>query len=228
MTKQDQLSSVNPNQLIKDLVQMMEKLVLDDFNYFPAIINSIQTALLHVFKLDADLSVGILKSNENVLKRLVLNLCKIFTKSTNNLEDDNFRKTSSFKDCVNAFILNVDLLKFVINKFEDKYWLNDVTESCMLQCLYALFEKFIQKNENSDLMYSIFEMFFTFANGQIEHLAKSDFNTRTCLLAVKLFEYSSFNGVSLHSFIFEISLSILVYNYLSGLKLSLGYLLKPN
>lgn len=35
-------------------------------------------------------------------------------------------------------------------------------------------------------------MFLTFARTQTELLAKSDFNTRTCLLAGKLFEYSFF------------------------------------
>lgn len=33
-------------------------------------------------------------------------------------------------------------------------------------------------------------MFFTFAKVKTDHLAKSDFNTRTCLLAGKLFEHT--------------------------------------
>lgn len=50
--------------------------------------------------------------------------------------------------------------------------------------------KFLQRRENSELVNSLNEMLLTFGKMQTEHLAKSDFNTRTCLLAGKLFEYS--------------------------------------
>lgn len=37
---------------------------------------------------------------------------------------------------------------------------------------------------------SILEMFYAFVTSEEEHLMKSDFNTNTCLLSEKLFEYS--------------------------------------
>ncbi len=37
---------------------------------------------------------------------------------------------------------------------------------------------------------SILEMFYAFVTTEEEHLMKSDFNTNTCLLSEKLFEYS--------------------------------------
>lgn len=192
----EQITTLNPKLLIKSLVDTMEKLVNDDFNYFPVIINSIQTSLLHIFGLNSTNSVEILNSNEPILKRLILICCKIFTISTNNLEDESFTNSSSFKDCLNTFILNNNLIKFLMSNFDEKYWNDDLIECCMIQCLYALFEKYVQNANTADLMYSILEMFFAFANYQIEHLAKSDFNTRTCLLAGKIFEFSSILPVS--------------------------------
>lgn len=39
---------INESQLIEDLLMILEKLMSDDFNYFPAIINNIQVSILHV------------------------------------------------------------------------------------------------------------------------------------------------------------------------------------
>lgn len=183
--------------LKKNLINILEELILDDFNYFPAIINSIQTCLLHLFNLNKADTVDFMQQNEFLLKKLIQNCCKIFSKSITNLDDENYLKKNLMKDCILTFVLNNDLIKFLISNFEEKYWYNELVECCMIQCLYSLFDKYIHTPDNIDIMYSIMDLFFAFSSNQAEHLAKSDFNTRTCLLASKLFEYSTLIQVSI-------------------------------
>ncbi|CAF0748696.1 unnamed protein product [Brachionus calyciflorus] len=178
--------------LTKNLINLLEQLILEDFNYFPAIINSIQTCLLHLVNLNKVETVSSMEKNESLLKKLLHNCCKIFSKSITNLEDESILKSSLIKDTILTFVLNNDLIKFLIGNFDEKYWLNELVESCIIQCLYGLFEKYIHKQDMSDAMYSILDLFFSLAINHVELLAKSDFNTRTCLLASKLFEYSAF------------------------------------
>ena len=49
---------------------------------------------------------------------------------------------------------------------------------------------FLQTNENKEIIFSVLEMFYAFSQTVIDNLEKSDFNTRTCLLASRLFNYS--------------------------------------
>lgn len=69
-------------------------------------------------------------------------------------------------------------------------YLPDIFYSDDSEVLISLKQKQKKVRENSELLASIDDMFFTFAKIQTEHLAKSDFNTRTCLVAGKLFEHA--------------------------------------
>ncbi len=87
------------SQLIDNLVLVLDKLVADDFNYFPSIINSIQSCLLHLFVLNMDseaVDAFLNGANERAhLKKLVGTLCKIFAKSCVNLEAQWTNESSS-------------------------------------------------------------------------------------------------------------------------------------
>ncbi len=48
----------------------------------------------------------------------------------------------------------------------------------------------LQNDKNLPIVNSILEMLYAFVTTQEEHLMKSDFNTNTCILSEKLFEYS--------------------------------------
>jgi hypothetical protein len=167
--------------------------MLNDLSYFPSTINSIQISILHLFSLDnASMTwcLDILKSDEKILKSLINTLCKIFTLSSSNLDKEN-NEADSKTDLINrdVFMLNVSLLKFLMNKIDSKYWHAELLECCVTQILYALFEKFLRE-KNSNLVFSVFELFLSFAETQVDHLIKSNFNNNTCLLVNLLFEYS--------------------------------------
>ena len=167
--------------------------MLNDLSYFPSTINSIQISILHLFSLDNAIMtwcLDILKSDEKLLKSLINTLCKIFKLSASNLDKEN-SEVDSKTDLINrdVFMLNVSLLKFLMNKIDSKYWYAELLECCVTQILYALFEKFLRE-KNSNLVFSVFELFLSFAETQLDHLIKSNFNSNTCLLANLLFEYS--------------------------------------
>lgn len=167
--------------------------MLNDLSYFPSTINSIQISILHLFSLDnASMTwcLDILKSDENLLKSLINTLCKIFKLSASNLDKEN-NEADSKTDLINreVFMLNVSLIKFLMNKIDSKYWYAELLECCVTQILYALFEKFLRE-KNSNLVFSVFELFLSFAETQVDHLIKSNFNSNTCLLVNHLFEYS--------------------------------------
>lgn len=180
--------------LIKDLIFILEKLISDEFNYFPAILNLIQLCLSHLVGLNSGDNVCFLEKNEGLLKKMVQSCCRILSKSINNLEDGSNPRLT--RDTSLTFVINNNLFKFIVNNFSENYWQNELAECCMMQCLYAVFEKCIYDPKNYDIIYSIVDLFFTFSDKQAESLAKTDFNTRTCLLVSKLFEYSSHSSVS--------------------------------
>ncbi|RNA38292.1 nucleoporin NUP188-like protein [Brachionus plicatilis] len=130
-----------------------------------------------------------MEQNESLLKKMVHSCCRIFSKTINNLEDSSYPKLT--RDTNLTFVVNNNLLKFIVNNFSENYWQNELAESCFMQCLYVVLEKCVYDHKNYDVVYSIFDLFFTFSDKQAESLAKSDFNTRTCLLTSKIFEYSS-------------------------------------
>lgn len=167
--------------------------MLNDLSYFPSTINSIQISILHIFTFDnasSNWCIDILKSEEKVLKCLVNTLCKIFKLSSSNL-DRAKNEANSKTDLINrdVFILNVNLIKFIMNNIESKHWYVELLECCVTQILYSLFDKFVRE-KNSNLVFSVFEFFLSFAETQVDHLIKSNFNSNTCLLANLLFEYS--------------------------------------
>lgn len=41
---------MNLKQQVYDLITILDRLMMEDFNYFPSVINSIQTSILHIFK----------------------------------------------------------------------------------------------------------------------------------------------------------------------------------
>ena len=64
----DDPSLLNLNQLINDLINIMDKLMIEDFNYFPAVINAIQASILHIFTMNSSTSqsaIEILKQGSN-------------------------------------------------------------------------------------------------------------------------------------------------------------------
>ncbi len=56
------MHSSDLKQLTVDLIMLLEKLVDDDLNYFPAIINCVQTSLWHIFSLNNQNLMQALKS----------------------------------------------------------------------------------------------------------------------------------------------------------------------
>jgi len=46
-------SRLNLKQLVYDLVTILDRLMIEDFNYFPSVINAVQASLLHLFTLDS-------------------------------------------------------------------------------------------------------------------------------------------------------------------------------
>lgn len=188
----DSSNLLNLKQTINDLITINEKLMVEDFNYFPSIINSVQTSILHIFTVNTNASqivVDFLKEDEVILKKLFNSMFKIFSMSTNNLENEQDMESSSFHESSNIFILNARILDFLMNRINSEYWVKEMTERCLLQCLYSLFERFIKNQKNSKIVFSVLEMLFTLANKQIEFLVKSDFNSKTCLLIGKLFDH---------------------------------------
>jgi hypothetical protein len=167
--------------------------MLNDLSYFPSIINSIQISILHLFTLEnASLAwcIDILKSDEKLLKSVINTLCKIFKLSASNLDKEE-NKSESKTDLINrdVFMLNINLIKFIMNKIDNKYWYDELVECCVTQILYSLFDQFLRE-KNSNLVFSVLEFFLSFAETRVDHLIKSNFNGNTCLLINLLFEYS--------------------------------------
>lgn len=185
----------NSRQLIKNLINIVEKLISEEFNYFPAVINSIQASLSHLVALNSIETVGFLEKNEILLKKMVQSCFRILSKSINNLEDNSYPRIT--RDISLTFVVNNNIFKFIVNNFGNNFWQSELTESCIMQCLYVVFEKCVYDPKNYDIIYSIVDFFFTFSEKQPESLAKSDFNTRTCLLVSKLFEHSSLISVNI-------------------------------
>ena len=183
----------NSKQILKNLILILEKLMLNDLSYFPSIINSIQISILHLFTLDNASStwcIEILKSDERLLKSTINTLCKIFKLSASNLDKEE-NKSESKTDLINrdVFMLNINLIKFIMNKIDTKYWYDELVECCVTQILYSLFDQFLRE-KNSNLVFSVLEFFLSFAETRVDHLIKSNFNGNTCLLINLLFEYS--------------------------------------
>lgn len=102
-------------------------LIMDDFNYFPSVINSVQASIIHIFTGNASTSQividifkkGILYNqnrklitkfklslkyflDETTLKKLISSLFKIFTMSTANLENEQNMESSGFHESSNV------------------------------------------------------------------------------------------------------------------------------
>ena len=85
--------------------------MFDDFNYFPSITNAVQTSLLHLFTLpnSSSMIVDIIKSDENVLKRLITTSTKLYTISISSLENEQNLDSVTFKDDIDVFSINLKL-----------------------------------------------------------------------------------------------------------------------
>lgn len=147
---------MNLKQQVYDLITILDRLMMEDFNYFPSVINSIQTSILHIFNSSSSQTVvNILKQDENVLKKLFESLFKIFTLTSNNLENEQDVNSSNFNETSHIFILNARILDFLMNKLSDEYWRKEMTERCVLQCLYSLFEIPSKTKECKDCVFHI-------------------------------------------------------------------------
>ena len=45
-------SRLNLKQLVYDLVTILDRLMIEDFNYFPSLINAVQASVLQLFPVD--------------------------------------------------------------------------------------------------------------------------------------------------------------------------------
>ena len=107
----DNSSLLNLKQLVHDLIRILDQLMFDDFNYFPSITNAVQTSLLHLFTLpnSSSMIVDIIKSDENVLKRLITTSTKLYTISISSLENEQNLDSVTFKDDIDVFSINLKL-----------------------------------------------------------------------------------------------------------------------
>ena len=135
---------MNLKQQIYDLISILDSLMMEDFNYFPSVINSIQTSILHIFNSSSTQTIiNILKEgdiiyriiywvnswvnfdsffvDENILKKLFGALFKIFTLTSNNLENE--QDTDSTNFCESSHV-NKILLYLTIFKLTAKTVLN--------------------------------------------------------------------------------------------------------
>jgi hypothetical protein len=71
---------------IQNLIFILESLLNEDLNYFPSIVNSIQTSILHLFVLNESSLKQTLETDGTLFKRLLTTFCKIFNKSCNFLD----------------------------------------------------------------------------------------------------------------------------------------------
>jgi hypothetical protein len=109
-TNKEEKLPFNLKQLLTNLIVLLDRLCSEDFNYFPSIINSIQSCLLYLFTTMGSESVEFLKSSINstddgMLKTLVTTLCKIFSKSCSNLESIQDSGSVKFDEDSTVYIL---------------------------------------------------------------------------------------------------------------------------
>jgi len=71
---------------IQNLTFILESLLNEDLNYFPSVVNSIQTSTLHLFVLNESSLKETLESDGALFKRLLTTYSKIFNKSCNFLD----------------------------------------------------------------------------------------------------------------------------------------------
>lgn len=94
-------------QLTNNLVIMLEKLVLDDLNYFPAIINNTQISILHLLTQHSPQEL----IDDSMWKRFVSSLCKIFINSDGYLENqDNLTQKGAKESILVVLINSVNLI----------------------------------------------------------------------------------------------------------------------
>ena len=103
-------------------------------------------------------------------------------------------------------MLSVSLLRWLMEHVSGEYWRESVRCCCVLQRIYALFVRQVQPlNDNGLIRYdttrqcvrlhATLELMYAFAMcGEaacVNELARSDFNTHTCLLAARLFDLAA-------------------------------------
>jgi hypothetical protein len=78
-----------------------------------------------------------------------------------------------------------------------KFWYNELYQYCIAKSLLALFGRFVRHEKYISLIYGIMDFLYTYAEVNVDHLVKNDFNSSTCLIAGTLFEKSSHELVSI-------------------------------
>jgi len=87
----------------------------------------------------------------------------------------------------------------IIKNVDMKFWYNELYQCCIAKSLLGLFGRFVRHEKYIALIYGIMDFLYTYAEVNVDHLVKNDFNASTCLIAGTLFENSSRELVSYNS-----------------------------